>query len=130
MVSCTLLQTFWVTLPVTFVIGLGIALSLLNDHTSSLVGIAILESLVPPAVNAGVLWLYWTYIESASGYLPHPDPIATVDHLWDKGLLSLFLTLASILLIWVTSMLMFHMKQVSQSRFFWWILLWLKRYHK
>jgi uncharacterized hydrophobic protein (TIGR00271 family) len=37
--------------------GMGVALSTLGNNTSSLVGVAISASLLPPAVNAGVCWI-------------------------------------------------------------------------
>jgi uncharacterized hydrophobic protein (TIGR00271 family) len=53
-------QNFLIALPVAFFSGLGVAVSLLDDQTSSLVGVAISASLLPPAVNAGILWVaYW-----------------------------------------------------------------------
>ena len=36
--------------------GAGVALSVLGDNTGSMVGVAISASLLPPAVNAGLLW--------------------------------------------------------------------------
>ena len=111
------LQTFWVAFPVAFFSGLGVAVSLLDEQTSSLVGVAISASLLPPAVNAGIVWIYWAYIQR--GYLP--DPTTSDEKLGDRGLLSLFLTLANILLIWVASMLMFRMKEVLpiEKKVFW-----------
>jgi len=38
--------------------GVGVALSVLGNNTSSLVGVAISASLLPPAVNTGLLWAY------------------------------------------------------------------------
>ncbi|GFN87172.1 hypothetical protein PoB_001367800 [Plakobranchus ocellatus] len=38
--------------------GAGVALSVLGGKVGSLVGVAISASLLPPAVNAGVLWAY------------------------------------------------------------------------
>lgn len=51
------LQNFLVALPIAFFSGLGVAVSLLDDQTSSLVGVAISASLLPPAVDAGICWL-------------------------------------------------------------------------
>ena len=99
------LSNFCVSLPVAFASGLGVAVSLLDDQTSSLVGVAISASLLPPAVNAGVLWAaYWL------GKLP----TGGVD--WDDhksmGLVSLGITLSNVILIWMSSMLMFRVKEV------------------
>jgi hypothetical protein len=38
--------------------GMGVALSILGNNTSSLVGVAISASLLPPAVNAGICWIH------------------------------------------------------------------------
>ena len=47
-------------MPLDFVIaiasGAAAALSILGENTSSMVGVAISASLLPPAVNAGLLW--------------------------------------------------------------------------
>ena len=47
-------------MPLDFVIavasGAAAALSILGENTSSMVGVAISASLLPPAVNAGFLW--------------------------------------------------------------------------
>ena len=48
-------------------------MSLLDEQTSSLVGVAISASLLPPAVNAGILWIAWVFQES--GNLGTNDPL-------------------------------------------------------
>ena len=121
------LQTFWVALfPVAFFSGLGVPVSFLDDQTASLVGVAISASLLPPPVNAGIVWIYWAYIELEI----LPDPTTSDEKLGDRGLLSLFLTLANFLLIWVASMLMFRMKEVLpiEKKSFGRILVWLERF--
>ncbi|MGK3749402.1 MAG: putative hydrophobic protein (TIGR00271 family) [Bacillariaceae sp.] len=45
------MQNFWVGIPIAFFSGLGVAVSVLDDHTSSLVGVAISASLLPPTVS-------------------------------------------------------------------------------
>lgn len=47
----------YVAFPVAFFSGLGVAVSLLDDNQSSLVGVAISASLLPPAVNTGIIWV-------------------------------------------------------------------------
>lgn len=49
------MQNFYVGIPVAFFSGLGVAVSLLDDQTNSLVGVAISASLLPPAVNSGIV---------------------------------------------------------------------------
>ena len=59
MISRSTLQNFLVALPGVFFSGLGVAVSLLDEQTNSLVGVAISASLLPPAVNAGKFWVLW-----------------------------------------------------------------------
>ena len=106
MASRASLQNFLVALPVAFFSGLGVAVSLLDQQTASLVGVAISASLLPPAVNAGIIWVFYGYVKS--GIIPGEE---NTDWL-HQGLLSLFLTLANIFLIWIASMLMFRIKEV------------------
>jgi uncharacterized membrane protein len=120
-------SNFLVGLPVAFFSGLGVAVSLLDEQTSSLVGVAISASLLPPAVNAGILWVSFGFYERGIlGVSSDTDSVnATVsvngnqEHTYTHaefqigGMISLLLTLANIVLIWVSSMIMFRLKEVS-----------------
>ena len=123
MAARTSLQSLLVALPVAFFSGLGVAVSLLDSQTSSLVGVAISASLLPPAVNAGIVWIYYAYV--TRGILEDPtNAIGSTakDEKWgERGLLSLFLTIANIILIWIASMFMFRMKEVLpiEKKVFW-----------
>jgi uncharacterized hydrophobic protein (TIGR00271 family) len=122
---------FYVALPIAFFSGLGVAVSLLDDQTSSLVGVAISASLLPPAVNAGILWIAYIFAEHEiinSDTIPiMPLPAVGADEpgvrflaeddlnrkdYREMGIVSLNLTLANIVLIWLSSMLMFRVKEV------------------
>jgi uncharacterized hydrophobic protein (TIGR00271 family) len=94
------MENFLVGLPIAFFSGLGVAVSLLDDQTSSLVGVAISASLLPPAVNAGILWIAQAYTRD------------DVINYYTYGLVSLGLTAANIVLIWISAALMFKMKEV------------------
>jgi uncharacterized hydrophobic protein (TIGR00271 family) len=48
------LSNFLIALPVAFFSGLGVAVSILDEQTASLVGVAISASLLPPVVDAGI----------------------------------------------------------------------------
>ena len=48
--------------------GAAAALSVLGENSSSMVGVAISASLLPPAVNAGFLWSMALYALADSGY--------------------------------------------------------------
>ena len=56
MVSRGQLRALWVGALIAIPSGAGVALSVLGDNTGSMVGVAISASLLPPAVNAGLLW--------------------------------------------------------------------------
>ena len=58
--TCTLLIA---SILVAFFSGLGVAVSLLDDQTNSLVGVAISASLLPPAVNSGIIMISWYYFD-------------------------------------------------------------------
>lgn len=95
--------SFWVGFPVAFFSGLGVAVGLLDDQTNSLVGVAISASLLPPAVNAGMLWV---------SYVAYDPTRHSFEEQWDHGdfrrmgLFSLGLTLINIVLIIFSSMFM------------------------
>ena len=50
------LKDMTLDLAIAVASGMAAALSLLGENTSSMVGVAISASLLPPAVNAGFLW--------------------------------------------------------------------------
>lgn len=52
------LRVLWVGMLIALPSGAGVALSILGGNASSLVGVAISASLLPPCVNAGLLWAY------------------------------------------------------------------------
>ena len=110
-------------LPIAFFSGLGVAVSLLDEQTNSLVGVAISASLLPPAVNCGTIWVAHTFVlsnwieehqtdddqtEDSTSRFP---PFNQGDFL-KGGAVSLFLTVANIVLIIIASMVMFRMKEV------------------
>ncbi|KAK8813252.1 hypothetical protein WA158_002844 [Blastocystis sp. Blastoise] len=87
--------------------GIGCVLGISGRNTSSLVGVAISASLLPPAVNCGLLWSY-----AALGLIfGFKDGYSYEDMLW-KGLISLLLTIVNIIVILVVGMLVFKLKEV------------------
>ena len=147
-------QNFLIALPVAFFSGLGVVVSFLDNETASLVGVAISASLLPPAVNAGILWIAYFFAEAhvignvcdtfqqnitnrtdgsdwfgdgvssddcedllnQFGYKRH-----SVESYYRSGLISLMVTFANITLIWISSMLMFRIKEVLpiKKKIFW-----------
>lgn len=113
-------ENFFVGLPVAFFSGLGVAVSLLDEQTNSLVGVAISASLLPPAVNAGMMWVAYGYFDKnrkEGNYDEDYDEemvnaISRQDFRYG-GMVSLLLTLANIVLVIVASMIMFRLKEAS-----------------
>lgn len=95
------LQNFFCGIPIAFFSGLGVAVGLLDSQTNSLVGVAISASLLPPAVNAGMLWML--------KYYHH------------EGIISLSLTVMNIAVIIIASMFMFRLKETLpiEKSIFW-----------
>lgn len=76
--------------------GMGVALSILGNNTASLVGVAISASLLPPAVNAGLCWMYALLVRVGAAE-------RTANSNYDFGMtgtISLALTVINILCIW------------------------------
>ena len=91
-------SNFYAGIPIAFFSGLGVAVGLLDSQTNSLVGVAISASLLPPAVNAGMLWII-AIIKSDSRWRLY-------------GTTSLLLTIMNIFVIIMASWLMFRLKEV------------------
>lgn len=118
MLSRGTMTTFLAGIPIAFFSGIGVALSVLDDSTSSLVGVAISASLLPPAVNAGMLWIFaavenseWALVKNSSGANFHR-----------MGFISLSLTVANVVVVWLAAALMFRIKEVlplKKKRVFW-----------
>lgn len=60
------IHNFYVSLPVAFFSGLGVAVSVLDQNVASLVGVAISASLLPPAVDAGILWIAYAFTKNGT----------------------------------------------------------------
>ena len=47
---------------VAIVSGIGVALSVVGDYASAVIGVAISASLLPPAVNTGMMFAFAIYL--------------------------------------------------------------------
>lgn len=115
-------ENFYVGLPIAFFSGLGVAVGLLDEQTNSLVGVAISASLLPPAVNAGMIWVAYGYFDHhrydvADNYDILDEDIDSVTRSLFRrgGGISLLLTIANIILVIISSMFMFRLKEVRQT---------------
>ncbi|GMH81061.1 hypothetical protein TL16_g08812, partial [Triparma laevis f. inornata] len=93
--------------------GMGVALSTLGNNTSSLVGVAISASLLPPAVNAGLCWSVAFILSLHKGYTFDGSQDWTVDDWMNCGTISFLLTVVNILCIWASGVMMFRLKEVA-----------------
>jgi len=116
--------TFLTGFPIAFFSGLGVALSVLDDSTSSLVGVAISASLLPPAVNCGILMVMafieddkWTDFDG----FQNPTNVDATLLFSQAAIMSLFLTVANIICVGLGATLMFRMKEVLpvKKKVFW-----------
>ena len=89
--------------------GAAVAIAVTSENFASLVGVAILASLLPPAVNVGILFSY--------GLIgPNFDPnlqYSTNDLLF-MSFISFALTLINIVLVNVFAMIFFRLKKVKR----------------
>lgn len=106
MTSRGIMSNFYAGIPIAFFSGLGVAVGLLDSQTNSLVGVAISASLLPPAVNAGMLWVI---------------DIGHEDNLSSSATISLLLTVMNIFVIIVASIIMFRLKETLpiEKSIFW-----------
>jgi hypothetical protein len=138
-------QMFFVSCPVAFVSGLAVAVGQIDEQTNSLVGVAISSALLPPAVNAGIMWVAYGFAKnniiqgstmaptmaptssnSSAGTARLLDLSDNTDILQGEthyehyqflefGGISMAITLSTILLIIVASIFMFRLKEVLVS---------------
>ncbi|XP_022253639.1 uncharacterized protein LOC106469415 [Limulus polyphemus] len=130
-------RSLWVGLLIALPSGAGVALSVLGGNAGSLVGVAISASLLPPAVNAGILWALAVLknLRSLSEkvitaeiagniYLTKPSLVPPRDYQimysfrMDRecailGLISLLLTLVNILCIIIAAVCVLKIKEVA-----------------
>ncbi|KAI5637117.1 hypothetical protein NE865_10167 [Phthorimaea operculella] len=131
MMSRCEIRSLWVGILVAIPSGAGVALAVLGDYTASLVGVAISASLLPPAVNAGLLWAMalvhlifmdddtrWTSVVKTTIYSDNqPTELAVL------GAVSLCLTLVNILCIFLAGVAVYKVKEVcplEQRDISWW----------
>ena len=123
--------TFLCGIPIAFFSGLGVALSVLDDQTSSLVGVAISASLLPPAVNCGMLFIVaavkgddWSNF-SMRYAIPAVQSFAEnnleLPNFAQMGLISLMLTVVNVIMVAIGATLMFRLKEVLpvEKKVFW-----------
>mmetsp|Transcript_28893 Transcript_28893/g.35587 ORF Transcript_28893/g.35587 Transcript_28893/m.35587 type:complete len:260 (+) Transcript_28893:1210-1989(+) len=115
MVSRATTEALLAGIPVAFSSGIGVALSVLGNNTTSLVGVAISASLLPPAVNVGVL-LGYSVVATNMRVNHDSDPEAIFEdakELMMLSFLSFCLATLNIVLIIIGGIGMFRLKEVT-----------------
>ncbi|ENN79754.1 hypothetical protein HUJ04_003836 [Dendroctonus ponderosae] len=116
-------RSLWVGAIIALLSGAAVALGILSDNIASLVGVAISTSLMPPAVNAGLLWslgfVYYLKNDETTRYasLTHTDYFSTNSavELTTLGAISLCLTFVNIVCIYAAGILVFMIKEVAPN---------------
>lgn len=110
--------------------GAAVSIAILGDNTGSLVGTAISASLLPPAVNAGLLWalscVYLLFEKDANRYNSVIKTTYYSDHqsveLAIFGCISMCVTLTNVICIYVMGVIFLKVKEVAplhSHRQFW-----------
>ncbi|XP_044766424.1 uncharacterized protein LOC123322545 [Coccinella septempunctata] len=128
------LRSLWIGFVIALLSGAAVALGILSDNVASLVGVAISTSLMPPAVNAGLLWsmasVYYIKGNSSTTYhsLDFKRQYSDNDfvELLSLGFISICLTVVNIVCIYLSAVFIFKVKEVApiavlskQRRQFW-----------
>merc|ERR1719336_186391 len=95
--------------------GIGVSLAVLNSAMTAGVGVAISASLLPPAVNLGMLLAYYALGTMNEGF--------DRENLWQMAICSITLTLENIFIVVVMAITVFYFKHAwrnsSSDKGFW-----------
>ncbi|XP_046683070.1 uncharacterized protein LOC124369234 isoform X2 [Homalodisca vitripennis] len=128
MISSGNLRSLWVGALTALTSGAAVAIAVLGDYSGSLTGVAISASLMPSAVNAGLLWataavaIMFTDSECQLSTLRSGEPVRELLLL---GALSLALTFINIACIFIMGIIVLKIKEVTPqgskdySKFLW-----------
>lgn len=117
MLSRCELHSLYVGIVTALFSGAAAAIGILGGNTGSLVGVAISASLLPPAVNSGLLWALATLwvvhpsfkcITKTSIYSDHQ-----ATELYILGGISMCLTVLNIICIYVMGIIVLKMKEIA-----------------
>mmetsp|Transcript_25859 Transcript_25859/g.62285 ORF Transcript_25859/g.62285 Transcript_25859/m.62285 type:complete len:374 (-) Transcript_25859:198-1319(-) len=94
--------------------GIGVALSVANTNVNSLVGVAISAALLPPIVNSALCLVYGIANDLCGSGQRHCDP-DMAHYYYKASAISMGLFLMNWVLIFVFSMVTFHVKGLKRS---------------
>ncbi|XP_050526385.1 uncharacterized protein LOC126897051 isoform X2 [Daktulosphaira vitifoliae] len=117
MVNMTDIKSLWVSIVLAFLTGIAVPIALLGNNTFSLVGVAISTSLLPPAVNAGLLWAFAVRNIGSTAVTANLQysTILSVDFAI-KGAMSMCLTFINIICIFACGIVILKIKAVTPKK--------------
>ncbi|CAI6347397.1 unnamed protein product [Macrosiphum euphorbiae] len=118
MAFMTDIGSLWVSIVLAFLVGIAVPIALLGNNTFSLVGVAISTSLLPPSVNAGLLWAFSVRSinqDSSNTLNLHYSSIRSIDFAI-KGAMSMCVTFINILCIFACGIVILKIKAVAPKQ--------------
>ena len=136
MLSRTTPSSFYSGVTIAFLTGMGVALTVLDDVTSKLVGVAVSASVIPPAVNSGILLIltmqndneWWSDFKLTFDEEDYDESTPNYSQL---AAMSLLLTVVNVVLVTCGATLMFQLKEVLpiEKEEFWYDLKVARKLH-
>ena len=136
MLSRTTPSSFYSGVTIAFLTGMGVALTVLDDVTSKLVGVAVSASVIPPAVNSGILLIltmqndneWWSDFKLTFDEEDYDESTPNYSQL---AAMSLLLTVVNVVLVTCGATLMFQLKEVLpiEKEEFWYDLKATRKLH-
>ncbi|XP_016659837.1 uncharacterized protein LOC100569357 isoform X1 [Acyrthosiphon pisum] len=118
MAFMTDIGSLWVSIVLAFLVGIAVPIALLGNNTFSLVGVAISTSLLPPSVNAGLLWAFSVRSinqDSLNTLNLHYSSIRSIDFAI-KGAMSMCVTFINIICIFACGIVILKIKAVAPKQ--------------
>ncbi|XP_027844257.2 uncharacterized protein LOC114124989 [Aphis gossypii] len=118
MAFMTDIGSLWISIVLAFLVGVAVPISLLGNNTFSLVGVAISTSLLPPSVNAGLLWAFSLRSinqDSCNTLNLHYSSTRSIDFAI-KGAISMCVTFINIICIFACGIVILKIKAVAPKQ--------------
>ncbi|XP_025413423.1 uncharacterized protein LOC112685696, partial [Sipha flava] len=119
MAYMTDIGSLWVSIVLAFLVGIAVPIALLGNNTFSLIGVAISTSLLPPSVNAGLLWAFSVRSinqDSINTFNLQYSSTRSVDFAI-KGAMSMCLTFINIICIFTCGIVILKIKAVAPKKY-------------
>ncbi|XP_060841363.1 uncharacterized protein LOC132922064 isoform X2 [Rhopalosiphum padi] len=118
MAFMTDIGSLWISIILAILVGVAVPIALLGNNTFSLVGVAISTSLLPPSVNAGLLWAFSVRSinqDSHNTLNLHYSSTRSIDFAI-KGAMSMCVTFVNIICIFACGIVILKIKAVAPKQ--------------